>query len=62
MKDYDSDKDIEDEGGRYGPFLVDLILQRFSDCSDLKKGIMNIRLSGLEYEALQNQALLRQNN
>jgi len=56
LKHYDADQDIEDKGGRYGHFLVDCVLQRFSDGADLQKGIMNVCLSDLEYEALQNQA------
>ena len=59
---YDAEKDIKDKGGRYGQFLVDCVLRRFSDGVDLQKGIMDACISGLEYEALQHQALLRQNN
>ena len=68
IREYNPDKDIENTdqkrytAGDYGHFLADLILLRFSDCSDLKKAIMRAHLSGLEYESLQHEALLRQNN
>ncbi len=62
IREYDSDKDIEDTNrnhiaGSYGHILANLIFLKSDKFGDPKKCLMTARLSVLEEEAL-----LRQNN